>query len=500
MKLEVVNQEVGLSRGDTAVLGFFENERRLDDFSKKLDRMCGGVIGGFLSKADFGGKLSDTAVLYPPKGTKWDRIILVGLGGKEKFALDRLRQAFAVVSKKAKSLKANELVTALHRVNLRGAKDGDKAQAIVEGLILGGYHMGDYKTMSEEKQHQIRSLFFVEKDKRKHRLLQDGIVYGEEFAWATNLVRDMANHPANVMTPARMATIAQDLSRKYGFQCKVLSLPEIEKLGMNAFLGVAKGSAQEPKLIVMEHAGRKSPKLVLVGKGITFDSGGYSLKSTDNMVNMKTDMSGAGSVIAAMAVASKLGFRLNLIGVVPLAENLISGTAQKVGDIVRSHSGKTIEILNTDAEGRLMLADALSYATLFKPDAILDIATLTGAAKIALGEVCCAILGNDDRLKNRMMKASRRSGEKVWELPLWDEYKDQLKSDLADIKNTGGKPAGTSVAGMFLKEFVGDYPWIHIDIAAVDFEEKGKPYIPKGGTGYGTRLILEFLRDLAGLR
>ena len=211
---------------------------------------------------------------------------------------------------------------------------------------------------------------------------------------------------------------------------------------------------------------------------------------------MKTDMSGAASVIAIMAVASKLNLPLNLIGLVPLAENLVSGTAQKVGDIVKSYSGKTIEIVNTDAEGRLILADALSYAGTYQPDAIVDIATLTGAAKITLGQICIPILGNDEKLKTRMRKASQKSGERVWEMPLWNEYKEQLESDLADIKNSGGKPAGTITAGLFLKQFVGDFPWIHIDIAAVDFEEKGRPYIPKGGTGYGTRLILEFLKDL----
>jgi leucyl aminopeptidase len=500
MKIETISQEIEEAKGDAFLCGLFENEKKLDDLLKRIDKVSSSAVNNFLSKGDFKGKLNETAVLYPLDGVKLDRIILAGLGEKGKFNLDKLRQVSATASRKAKSLKCRNLVTALHSFNVKGANDQDKAQAIVEGMILGTYEMTEYKTIDKEDWRGFESLTFVEKDKRKLKSLKKGIGFGQDFAWANNLVRDMANHPANVMTPAKMAGIALDSAKEYGFKCKVLSLSEIEKLKMNAFLGVGKGSSNEPKFLIMEYVGRKAPKIVLVGKGITFDSGGYSLKPTEGMANMKTDMSGAASVIAIMAVASKLKFPLNLVGLVPLTENLISGNAQKVGDIVKSYSGKTIEIINTDAEGRLILADALSYAGEYKPDAIVDIATLTGAARIALGETCCAILGNDDKLKNRVRRASQRSGEKVWELPLWDEYREQLKSDLADIKNSGGRSAGTITAGMFLKEFVGNHPWIHIDIAAVDFEEKGKPYIPKGGTGYGTRLILEFLRDLAGVK
>ena len=498
MKIEIDSRPVEKVKGDALILGFFEDQKKFDPRVNHLDLLSGGVITNLMVKGDFKAKLNEIAVIYPSSQITFQRLVLVGLGIRTRSDLDKLRQASATVCKKARELKLKNILTALHWIAVPKTKDENRAQAVAEGFILGGYQMTEYKTLDKDKYAGIESMVLLERERKKRNPLEKGIKYGQEFGWATNAVRDMVNHPANVMTPSKMASIATDLSKQYGFRCRVLSLPEIEKLQMNALLGVGKGSSQEPKFLIMEHLAKKTPRVVLVGKGITFDSGGYSLKSVENMGNMKTDMSGAASVIAIMAVASKLKLPLNLIGLVPLAENLISGTAQKAGDIVKSYSGKTIEIVNTDAEGRLILADALSYAGTYHPDAIVDIATLTGAAKITLGQICIPILGNDDSLKTRMRKASQKSGEKVWELPLWDEYKEQLESDLADLKNSGGKPAGTITGGLFLRQFVGNFPWIHIDIAAVDFEEKGKPYIPKGGTGYGTRLILEFLKDLSG--
>jgi len=332
--------------------------------------------------------------------------------------------------------------------------------------------------------------------------IQKGAGLGEVFSWGANLARDLINHPANVITPTKLAQIALDLSKEHRFKCEVLSLAEIRKLKMGAFLGVAQGSNQPAKFIILEHTPRakRGGTVVLVGKGITFDSGGISIKPSERMEEMKADMSGAAAVLATVSSAARIKLPVHLVGLIPATENLPSGTAQRPGDILTSYSGQTIEVINTDAEGRLILADALSYAGKFKPRAIVDIATLTGACIVALGHVGAGMMGNDGNLKKRMIRASEKAGEKLWELPLWEEYNEQIKSDLADVKNTGGRPAGSITAALFLQKFVGDYPWVHLDIAGMDLEEKGKPYIPKGAVGFGVRLFLQFLRDWAGAK
>ncbi|HNV64783.1 MAG TPA: leucyl aminopeptidase, partial [Smithellaceae bacterium] len=272
------------------------------------------------------------------------------------------------------------------------------------------------------------------------------------------------------------------------------------KLGMNALLGVASGSAQEPKFIILEYSGGKkgNAPIVLVGKGLTFDSGGISIKPAEKMDEMKTDMSGGAAVIGAVMAAADLRLPLNVVGLIPATENMPGGSALKPGDILKSYSGKTIEIVNTDAEGRLILADALSYASKFKPQAIIDIATLTGACVVALGDDVIGMLGTDEKLKSEISQAARESGELVWELPLWDIYSEQIKSDIADYKNSGGRAAGTITAAMFLSKFVGDFPWVHLDIAGPAWFEKDRPYIPKGASGIPVRLLVEFLKKRAG--
>jgi leucyl aminopeptidase len=299
------------------------------------------------------------------------------------------------------------------------------------------------------------------------------------------------------MTPGKMAEIALNLSKEYKFRCEVLSPSDLEKLKFGALLAVAQGSQQPAKFIVMEHMPEKKRKgtIVLVGKAITFDSGGISIKPSEGMWEMKGDMAGGAAVIATMACAARESIPVHLIGLVPATENLPSGTAYKPGDIIKSYSGKTIEIISTDAEGRLILADALAYAQKYEPKAILDIATLTGACVIALGHIVAGLLGNDQRLLNKVKRSAEKTGEKVWELPLHEEYDEQIKSDLADMKNSGGRPAGTITAAAFLKKFVGKTHWAHLDIAGRDWEEKSKPYIPKGPVGFGVRLFLEFLRN-----
>jgi len=479
-----------------------EGERPQDKTIRKLDSFLSGAVTFLFGSGDFTGKLNQTAVLYTEGKLDSKRIILAGLGRKQKLDLDKLREASGSLCKKAKELKLKSYSVFLPEIKLKGNSVSDFAQAIVEGAVLADYQLVEYKTADKEDLYNIKAFSLVDERKANLKVMSRGAELGEISANSANLARDMINHPANYMTPTKLADIAVSLSKKTGFGCKVLSLPEIKKLKMGAFLGVAQGSEQPPRFIIMEH----KPKLknrgtvVLVGKGITFDSGGISLKPSEKMGEMKADMSGAAAVIAAMAGAAQMDLPVHLVGLVPATENLPSGTALKPGDIVKASSGTTIEIISTDAEGRLVLADALSYARRFEPKAIIDIATLTGACVIALGHAGCGMLGNDYRLKERIKAASGKSGEKVWELPLWEEYDQQIKSDIADIKNSGGRPAGTITAAAFLQKFVGNYPWIHLDIAGMDLEEKGKPYIPKGAVGFGVRLFLQFLRNYSGYR
>ncbi len=502
--MEITIKTKALEEVEDEALCFFLPEGKIPEGKrvKKLDSILSKASSFLFSSNDFVGKLNQTAVLYPEGKLRSKRILFVGLGKKEKIDLDKLRQASGTLCKKAKELKVKSYSAFLPEIRIKGSSISDFAQAIVEGTSLSNYQLAQYKTTEKEKIFSIKTLNLVDEKKANLKAIKKGAETGEVSADATNLARDMINHPANYMTPTRLANTAIDLSRKYRFKCEVLSLPEIKKLKMGAFLSVAQGSDQPPKFIIMEHKpeAKRVGTVVLVGKGITFDSGGISLKPSENMGEMKADMSGASAVIAVMAACAKLNLFVHLVGLVPATENLPSGTALKPGDIVKSYSGKTIEIISTDAEGRLILADALSYAHKFEPSAIIDIATLTGACVIALGHVGCGMLGNDNRLKEKIRVASQKSGEKVWELPLWEEYDEQIKSDLADMKNTGGRPAGTITAAALLQKFAGDYPWVHLDIAGMDLEEKRKPYIPKGAIGFGVRLLLQFLRNYSNFR
>ena len=485
------------------VFGCFEQQPKLTGILKEVDDKLSGAIFNLLTTGDFSGKLEQTAVVYPRMKINAARIILTGLGKKNEITLEKIRRAYGHAGKKVKELKLNNVsVQALEEVSPR-IKLQESSQTMVEGLSLSNYKFDRYKTGDGDQKESLQNLIFLASDRKKIAEIEKGLKDGEIFSWAANFTRDLANRPSNQLTPEDFGQVAIKLARENQLKCRVLSKPQIEKLGMNAFLAVGSGSSQPPTLTILEYfpPRKKSDTLVLVGKGITFDAGGVSLKDTENMLEMKGDMTGGAVVLSTLAAAAKLKLPVHLIGIVPAAENLPSGTALKIGDIIKSHSGKTIEVLNTDAEGRLILADALSYARSFKPDAIIDVATLTAAIKIALGPICAGIFSDHQGLKSRMIQAGERSGERVWPMPLWDEYAPFLESDLADIKNVGGRWGGASLAAVFLKAFVGDVPWLHLDIAGVDFKdktidlEKYYSYWTKGATGFGARLLLQFLKD-----
>jgi len=312
-------------------------------------------------------------------------------------------------------------------------------------------------------------------------------------------VRDLCNHPANVVTPTYIANEAKKIARERGVSAKVLDRPAMQRLGMGALLGVARGSHEPPKFVILEYRGgpRGARPVALVGKTVTFDSGGISLKSADNMEQMKADMTGGAAVLAAVRAASRLRLPLNIVALIPATENMPGGSATKPGDILTSLSGKTIEVINTDAEGRLILADGLTYANRYKPSVVVDIATLTGACAVALGKHAIGLLGNNERLIGELKAAGEQCGERAWQLPLWEEYYEQIKSDVADVKNTGGRPGGTITAAAFLSKFVGDARWAHLDIASTDWSDREQAYIPKGPTGVGARLLIRFLSNRA---
>jgi leucyl aminopeptidase len=513
MKVKVKKGRIDQIEDGAIILSHFEGER-ISGLVKAIDGRLSGMISQILENKDFGGRLNQTAIIYTQGKLSTPRIILVGLGKKGEFNLDKLRQAFASACRRTKELRIKSLSSMVFPIGIKGIDSGMVAQSMVEGILLSNYQLDKYKTT--EKEEILESFTIVEENERKIGALEQGAHLGEIFSGATNYTRDLANQPSNILTPTSLSLEAKRLAQENNLRCKILSLPEIKKLKMNSFLAVASGSQEPAKLIILEYRHRghlvknkKPDTLALVGKGITFDAGGLSLKPTEDMLEMKGDMAGGAVVMSAVADSAQLKLPLNLIGIIPACENLPSGSALKIGDIVTSHSGKTIEILNTDAEGRLILADALSYAKVFKPAAIIDVATLTSGIKLALGNIAAGVLGNHEKLKSKMIQAGQKTGERVWELPLWDDYQEFIKSDLADVKNTGGKWGAAIIATRFLQNFVGDCPWVHVDIAGVAFSEKERPYIPfsekeklyipKGATGFGARLLLQFLRDWDGV-
>jgi len=380
-----------------------------------------------------------------------------------------------------------------------GAIDSEKAvQAVAEGAILGLYTFRKHQT-KEPEQGEIKEMLIVEQDESKLPEMERGCAKGIILAEATNLARDMANEPANYMTPTDMAEMARKVAQDYGLECQVMERDEMEQMGMGALLGVAQGSSQPPKLIILSYKGGERSKSALgfIGKGITFDSGGISIKPSEGMGEMKGDMAGGATVIAAMRALAQLKPKINVTGVIPATENLPSGTALKPGDTLRALNGKSIEIVSTDAEGRLILADALSYARKSGLSPVIDIATLTGACRIALGDFCSGAFGNNEELIAKVIKAGEEAGECMWQMPMYEEYKELNKSDVADIKNTGGRWAGAITAAQFLAEFAEDTPWVHLDIAGTSQSEKDKAFLVKGATGVGVRTLVNLALALA---
>ncbi len=500
MKIMQVTVQVG--RVETAsvevlVLAHCEGEALAKQDAALLDQSLGGSLSKLVQSKEFEGKANEVLLYHTQDKAPAKRLVLVGLGRKNQVTLETIRQALGSAVKRVRQAKVGSFAVALPTVRPEGASSLDVAQAMVEGAILGSYQFTVYRSEAASGQ-DIGGMTILIPKKGQLRQVAEGIRRGVATAEATVFVRDLCNHPSNVLTPARVASEAKTLARADGIAITILEQKEMERLGMGALLGVARGSQEPPKFIVLEYNGAKKKDerpVVLVGKTITFDTGGISLKPAENMEHMKADMTGGAEVLASIRAAARLKLPLRLISILPVAENMPGGRAMKPGDIVTTLSGKTVEVQNTDAEGRLILADGLAYAMRYKPAALIDIATLTGACVVALGQFAIGMFGTDHALKEQVRKSGQKAGERVWEMPLWEEYFEQLKSDVADMRNIGGRGGGMITAALFLSKFVGDCPWVHLDIASTDWSERERAYVPKGPTAIGTRLLVQYLID-----
>ena len=475
------------------VLGCFENAHG-GRFLDELDQSLGGVLGSFYEHGEFTGELNKTKLINTFGTVPAERILLVGLGMNEEINRDRFRQAAGAAATALRSVGVRKLASVLHLAQGGGA---EILTATAEGFALASYSFSEYKSgkVPGTDLDEVTLLFF--EDGEPDYRVDEHLVETSAVCGAVRFARDLVSQPGNVLVPSYLAEKGREIAEIHGLNCKVMEREEMAQNSMNALLAVAKGSHEPPKFIVLEHWGANADEAVtvLVGKGVTFDSGGISLKPRDGMEKMKDDMAGAAAIMGTMVAVAAMRLPRNIVGLIPAAENLPGGGAYKPGDVIRSMSGQTIEIVNTDAEGRLLLCDALHFAQRYNPAVIIDIATLTGACVVALGSFATGLMGNDEGVIASLKRAGDVSGERVWELPLWDDYGELMESDVADMKNAGGPAAASISAGWFLKKFVGKTPWAHLDIAGTAWEEKGRPYLPKGATGVGVRLLVEYLRN-----
>ncbi len=471
------------------VVGEATNEK-IPASLQTYDAALNGELTRVFTAGDFSGKSDQTAMVYPKTGPK--RVLLVGAGKLEEISRAVVRKCAAVAARRAVSAKVSAMAVHVTEEARGGVTPRDVGQVVVEGAAQGAWKFTEFQAEDDNDATLDRVDIVVDRGERA--AAEQGRKLGDAIAAGQALARSLQATPGNVCTPTYLATVARRIAKEHGHTVNVLGPNQIKREGMGALQAVAQGSEQEARFIALKYngAGRAAP-LCFIGKGITFDSGGISIKPSAGMESMKYDMSGAAAVLGLFETLGHLKPKLNVVGLVPATENLPSGSALKPGDIIKSHLGKQIEVVNTDAEGRLILCDALSYVRRFKPSCVIDVATLTGAVVIGLGYHATGLMSNDDSLLEELRWAGDLAGERCWPLPLWSEYREQVKSDVADVKNSGGRPAGTITAGWFLREFVEDYPWAHLDIAGTAYTEADRPDMPKGPTGVCVRLFAQFV-------
>ncbi|MGE5925956.1 MAG: leucyl aminopeptidase [Gemmatimonadota bacterium] len=454
-----------------------------------VDQRAGGALTRLYATGDFTGKRDEIAIIYPDGPAA--KVLLVGMGKVTGDPAPAIRRAAAAAAKRAKNLGVTEAAFWAVPEAHGAAGGGAVVRAAAEGLPFGAWQYTALKRPPEDARPQLERVRILVSAGGAD--VEAGHRRGAAIAAGQALARGIQVLPGNECTPSFLGREAEALARRHGIGVTVLDRAAIVAEKMGALLAVAQGSAEEPRFIALEYAGAEGAPVVLIGKGVTFDSGGISIKPAQSMEDMKFDMSGAAAVLGTFEMLGRLKPKVRVVGLIPSAENMLSGSAYRPGDVVRSHYGKTIEVVNTDAEGRLLLADALSYARRYQPACVVDAATLTGAIVIALGHVAAGVMGTDDGLIEELRAAADRAGERIWPLPLWDEFRDLIKSDIADMKNSGGRPAGSISAAWFLREFVDGFPWAHLDIAGTAYSDREDPMRVKGPTGVGVRLFSEFV-------
>jgi leucyl aminopeptidase len=507
--MEIQTSSGPLSGADVQAIAVavFKDEKADEGLLQELDAAAGGLVRSVIESEELKGKEGESVYLHLPasaQGVKATRLLLVGVGERSEYGRAQVSQ-FAGLA--ARALRTRNVKTVGLVPRAEGLDAALAARTVVEGVVVGLFEPDKYRTVDKEERTLERLVVLI--DGADEAGLRDGAERGRIIGESVNFTRDLANEPGAYMTPTIMAERAQEIANKFGLEIDVLDQARMEQEGMGALLSVARGSDQPPKMMVLKYMpeGKTSIEdgedyLALVGKGITFDTGGISIKPSENMELMKYDMTGGATVLGVMRAIAQLKPPMPVLGVVPATENMPSGKATKPGDVVRAMSGKTIEVINTDAEGRLILADAVSYAKKLGATRVIDMATLTGAVSIALGDVNTGILGTDQSLIDEVIESGREVGEKFWQLPLDKEYTKQIKSDIADIKNVGGRKAGTITAAAFIKEFAEGISWAHLDIAGTAWGDEAKPFRSKGPTGVAVRTLLNFIerasRDGAG--
>ena len=496
MDIVVKQGNIAQERAELVVVNLFQDVLAPGGATGAVDTALGGLIREALVLKDFVGKPGETLLLYTHGAIPAPRVLVVGLGEAEKFNLQGVRDAAATAARKARDLGVKHFATIVHGAGIGGLAPEAAGQAVAEGALLGLYRYEGYRSQPpKDWKPDPERMTIAVLDSDRIAALEAGVRRGESIAAGVTLARHMVNTPANRMTPSVMAQMAENLANQAGLRFQALGRAECKALGMGIFMAVAEESEEEPKLIVLEHnAGRTDlPAVVLVGKGVTFDSGGISIKPADEMWKMKGDMAGAAAVIGALGVAARLNVSLHVIGLMPCAENLPGGRAQKPGDVFTGMKGKTMEVISTDAEGRMLLADTLAYAAQFNPAAVIDIATLTGVQSMSLGPHAAGYFANDETVAERLNAAAAASGERLWRFPLYEEYAEPIKSQVADVKNSAGRYAGLGTSAKFLEHFTEGYPWAHVDMASMSLSDEDKPARPKGATGYGVRLFTALL-------
>ncbi len=495
MKISTLNKTLSDFDIPLAIVGVLENPKD-DPIVYDEQGKLWQVIKETVDLGDFKGKTGDLSIVYTKGQIGPKRILLVGLGKAEKITLESIRKALGNASRKARALDVKTVGICVNIFNRGNFNVSELSETIVQGIALGSYQDIEYRTKDLEKYKFIEELILFSPDYSNDEM-KSGAESGLTISEGVNLCRKLAWGPANFITPTRLAEEAKKLEA-YGVKTTIIDRKEAEEIGLGSYLAVAKGTDEPPKFIIMDYGSEKQnvETVALIGKAITFDSGGISIKPGQNMEKMKADMTGGAVVIGAMNAIAKLGLDLHVVAIVPATDNMPSGKAYHPGDIITSYSGQTIEVINTDAEGRMILVDALTYAAKhYQPKAMFDFATLTGAMMIALGEHAIGYFSNHDFVVEKLEDASKTSGEGIWRMPLWEVYDQQLKSDVADVKHTGGRPGGSITAARFLSKFTLEVPWAHLDIAGTMEQSSDKDYNPKGSKGPAVRLIVDVLRN-----